>query len=58
MPNNIPAQQNSAEFIDLLRASQQIYSDAKRIGTAQLVLTLSSAVGGPLLSAVFPAVAA
>jgi len=58
MPNNIPAQQNLAEFIDLLRASRQIYSDAKRNGMAQLVLSLSSAVGGPLLSAVFPAVKA
>jgi hypothetical protein len=55
MPNNIPAEQNSMESLALLRASRQVYDDAKLIGTIQLVLSVTAAAGGPLLAAVLPA---
>jgi uncharacterized membrane protein YagU involved in acid resistance len=54
VPNKIPAEQNSEDAITLLRASRQIYEDAKRIGTLQLTLAVSSAVGGTVLAAIFP----
>jgi hypothetical protein len=54
VPNDIPAEQNSATAIDLLRASRGIYKDAKAIGEWQLLLSMSSAVGGTVLSAFLP----
>jgi hypothetical protein len=55
MPNTIPTDQNKAESIEVLRASRQVYDQAKMIGTIQRVLAVSSALIGPVVSAFWPA---
>jgi hypothetical protein len=54
MPNNIPVDQNAPEFLDRLAASRQMYSSGKTIATLLTILTASSAIVGPIASAVFP----